>query len=311
MITGKTTEVLKSEIDWEDFSFRFGKKDKKEELAESIDRYGILDTPTVVKGKGKFKIFSGFNRLESLKKNQNLFSVIIINEVTEELLKKEAGEKSFNDRIGISGKIRLCEIYEKYFSRNFKALEDIGKYIGGIPIDFFPGKENFSKLAGFSEEFKDYLDEKDVSFKVVRSFLSISSSIQKILIPHVIQWNPGKNNFKKLINVILDIEQQGEIQNLLDSLNEIEEKGEPGSFDKFYAGLSMMRYPAYTEMVAEKDRLLKMLQIPSIHFVVPEFFEGDEIILQARIKRNEKPEDVIEKINRLDKELIVRLLHLL
>lgn len=308
MTKGKTTEILKSEIDLDDFSFRFGKNDKKDELARSIDQYGILENPVVIKGKDKYKIFSGFNRLEVSPKNQNLFSVIIINEVTEDLFEREVGKKLYHDRIGISGKVRLCEIYENFFSQAPDQLKKTARSIGGIPADFFPGSENFCKLAGLNDEFRDFLDEKDIAFKVVRNFLSLSSSSQERVIFLVIKWNPGKNNFKKLIDIILDIEQQGDRECFME---EISEKEGDRSFDELYSVLSVMRYPLYTKMLAEKDRLLKLLNIPSVHFVVPEFFEGDEIFLQARIKRNEKPEDVFKKINGIDRDVIAELLHLL
>jgi|GEM_PF-2693445 len=311
MTTDNTTEILKSEIDWDDFSFRFGKKDKKDELSSSIELYGMIESPIVVKEKEKYRIFSGFNRLEVSKNNQNCFYVIIINEVNEDFFRKEVGKKLYHDRIGISGKIKLCLIYREFFSKDSDALKETAKAIGGIPIDFLPGTVNFSKVASLSEEFSDYLDEKDIAFKVLRNFLSISSSSQEILIPLMIQWNPGKNNFKKLVDVILDVEQKGEMQNVLDLLKGIAGKGEESSFDELYASLSAMRYPSYAEMIVEKDRLLKLLHIPSIQFILPDFFEGDEIVLQARIKRSENPEDVFEKINGLDRDAVTRLLQLL
>lgn len=152
---------------------------------------------------------------------------------------------------------------------------------------------------------KDYFDYRDVPFKVIKTFLRLSKKSRDKLTALVLQWDTGKNNFKKIIDLIADIEQADPELDFWTGMAEF------SVFDSFYAGLYRLRYPSYHEMVERKNSLLQKLKQRDLKILVPEYFEGNEITVAVKVRKNEAKRDMVSKIDRIDDKLLAGLLELL
>lgn len=302
--------ITGDDIDRTDQYFRFGHPEKGGELEKSIISFGLIDPPFLLEGGEKYQVFTGFNRVEILFTLGKPFKAMTIREPDEEVFMQEVGKKLHHERIGPAGKIRVCEILKENFSREEKYLRSFGQNVLNVPVEFIPGGSLYAAWGKLPSHAREYFDMRDVPFRLIKSFLLLSEKTTKNFSRLMEKWDVGKNNFRKALELIGDIEQAGKGDDLWQSAVE-KDISSLSSFDEFFRFLFSERYPSYSEMAAKRDELVRAIERIGISVTLPSYFEGSEIAVTLKAGKDEGAEMIGKRAASLNLDLIDELLRLL
>jgi hypothetical protein len=296
-------------IDYINNDFKISRPLAGDVLRESVLHHGILDPPVLLKGKDTFTIISGHNRLRILKEENILNAPVhIIESLSPESFINYAYLKNFRTEIGPIGKLKFINVInEKLYIKN--DVQEIFRKIN-LPADVIDRKSPWDKFTGIPRILQDYIDTKDVSFKVIKNLLLLNEQgillLTKWLMPEM-----RINIFKGVIDLLTDIfkrdrsfAEPGKID-----ISNIQDKRRRES--ELFKELYKIRYPEYTSLKSEADRIIHDLKKNKIDIEFPEFFENDEIGIVLKIKKREGADVISERLKSLDLNLVDELLKML
>ncbi len=300
------------EIDFNDISYKISKPHISAQLIHSIKKYGVLEEPVLIRENNRFLILSGHNRLSVMKDlGENRQQCIILESFNPHLFFQIALKKLYHAEIGPLGKIKLCRIIKKYESDLSIRFTDFAIQELGVPESILYSEERMIKALSFPPLLAGFLEIKEPGFKTIKDLIDLSEHALAILNNWLEAVPMRVNIFRQVIELLHDIERKEyALQNIQHS--PMLPEGEPRYKEAFLINqLMSIRYPNYSMRKAEADILLEALKKNGIYTTFPEFFESDEVGFNIKIRKRDGSESLFNKIGKIDKNIVKKLLDLL
>ena len=315
-----TKSLSLNQIDFENNEFKISKPLADDRLGQSIQSFGILEPPVLSKDNGLYKIILGHNRLFVLKEMDTAESgkdVIcnIVDELNPDVFIRQAILKNFRGEVGPVGKSRFIHILRKKFCLEEKLVNQAAKNIQ-IPDDFI-NPEQIENILLIPEPLKNFLDIKDIGFKIIKKILRLSDNARIFISDWVTMADIRVNIFKSIIDLVSDINKKDK---MLSGLNRIDftstdstelSKSTGRKDEILYRELFNRRYPEYSEIKLKVDSIISNLVKNGIAVDFPKYFEKDEIGVLLKISKRDNIEGFRKKLDQVDLDSLEKLLNLL
>lgn len=300
------------EIDFDDTTYKISKPHVSEQLTQSIKKYGVIEQPILVSENNRFIILSGHNRLSAAKAlGKNRQMCIILESFNLNVFLQIALKKLYHSEIGPLGKIKLYRILKNHEPVTITDSADFAIKELGIPEYILSSEDIVNKALSFPPFLAKYLEMKEPGFKTIRDIIRLSENIIATLSNWLEAVPMRANVFRQVIDLLYDIDRKAKH---IDYLQHIQI---PFEGDTRYKEASILRslmaicYPNFSERRRAADLFLSTLRNNGVQTHFPEFFEGDEVLFTINVSKREGCAAFFNKIDKIDKETIEKLLELL
>ncbi|MDY6968136.1 MAG: ParB/RepB/Spo0J family partition protein [Spirochaetota bacterium] len=297
-----------SYIDLENNYFKLSRNNIAE-IRNSISTFGLLTTPVLLNKQSKYIIVFGHNRINALKDLQNEYTdSIILDDIPSTLYIKNVMLKIFRNEIGPIGRVKLYLIMKNYFNYNKEDLLKLAKDIN-IP-EKIAKTEILEKIFSLPDILKDYIDIKNIGFKTIKNLLTLPDDGISLLVQWLKIIDMRVNIFKIIVDYTIDIYKRDQtLKKIKDiDLDLFHDKKEKENF--LYNQIKTIRFPQFIELRNKAGIIIKKLNKSGIEVDFPEYFEGNEIYIKYKIKKNEGIDSLRKRINEVDTTALENLLKL-
>ncbi len=295
------------ELEYNDF--KISKPVINEKLRASININGLLEPPVLLKKNNSYIIIYGHNRLKVLKQMGCLnVPSVVIDGIDPKAYADYAILKNYRGEIGPFGKIKFIRILKSLLCTDeyLSAISNIMQ----IPKEVILGKWPWENVQRLPDELRDYIDTKDIGFKIIRNLMSLPDEGMSLLTAWVSD-SFRVNIFKGIVDLICDINKRDKtllkLMQIDASLINDRRQKEEFLFNEIFK----IRYPAYTEIKVKAEQFINKLRHDGMEINFPEYFESDEIGLILKINKRDGIKTFQDKIDHIDIEALRSLLDLL
>lgn len=294
-------------IDVNDETFRISRRIEDGNLSDSILNYGMLEKPFLLKNSDRYIPFSCHNRIKICAESGiNKISVIILDKPDPGRFFNNLVLKLHRNEVGPVGKLRAVNILESISPSFIK--ENLVKFrkIAGIPGEYFLERSAGNRVLSLPAELLNYLDSRDVNFKVIKDITAMDIETQKLLDKWVKLLQIRVNIFKKIADHVFDIERRDGVESLkmldADSLKDD---------TALYMEIFKIRYPDYSRINNISTQLIDKIKVPGLSVDFPEFLERDYITLKLNVSKRDGAGEWRKILSGLSDKNIKELLDLL
>jgi hypothetical protein len=276
----KYTEVTLSDIDLSDASFRISRPVMDERMSRIFERFGHLTVPLMIRDRKGFVLLTGHNSIEKgVHPERNSIWSMIIDEMDSEIYIRETLLMAARGEIGPLGKLKALAILKGYFRIDGSTLSEIGREGFQLPGDFLKESELTIKIEQAPSDLREYIERRDISFKIIRLLCRLSRESLGLLSDWVKVYNIRVNIFRDLAEMLFDLQRDGKLpaelfEPLPDEIND-QRQHENYIYNRTYS----LRYPEYSRLKEKADKLRSNLQSVSIEIEYPEYFERSSLRL--------------------------------
>lgn len=290
-----------------DDRFRISKNFRNTELVASIKSSGMLEKPFLIKTDNYYYPLTCHNRIRIISEiDKDEIEAYILHSPVFEVFISYFQLKIYRNECGPVGKIKAVSILRNEFGIDGSELADLARKTLKIPHDIFSEEKNLNCIMQLPAALKDYIDAKDIPFRLIKDIISFDEVIITELNRWVEKVQIRLNIFKMLVDFLFDIRKRD------GGLKIIEDEALLKMDDKaLYDYVFSVRYPEYSQKKIEADKLISMLTGKGVSVEFPEFFEKDYISLRFTINRREPGSKINELVSGVDCKKIDALLGLL
>ncbi len=280
------TDVKVSDIDLSDRSFRISRPVTDDRTSRLVERFGQLTIPLITKAEKGFILLTGqSSEIDTAYGGRSCIRSIVIDESDWDLYVSETVMMVARGEVGPLGRLKALSILKKHFRMEESRVCEIGRDGYLVPDDFLRGDEIYHKIEEFPPELKDYLERRDISFKIIRILLKLSGEVIEILAGWVRTYPLRVNIFRDLAEMILDLQRGGNISAELRNPPP-EEIADQRQFEKYlYKKICSLRFPQYSQLKKKAEVLAAELQSESVEIRYPEYFENSQIRLIVTVEK--------------------------
>ncbi|MDY6935905.1 MAG: ParB N-terminal domain-containing protein [Spirochaetota bacterium] len=297
-------------IDQGDDFFRLS-KNSIVTLKRSIDNFGLLDPPILLRRDDRYVIVFGHNRIKVLVElDYEYIDSLVLDCIPDRLFLEYILLKSLRGEIGPIGRIKAINILKNYFGLNNEILSTVSKYLN-IPDELIRRDELYENIVNLPVILQDYLDIKEIGYKAIKNIFYIPSEGISLLIDWIIVTNMRINIFKNIVDYIIDIyKRDGNLNSLRDiDVSTIQDRREKENhlFDRIFR----VRYPEYSGLRERAEGIVKRFKGMGVQISYPKYFEGETIKLTFNISNREDIESIMDRFKKIDMKAIAELRELL
>ena len=294
-------------IDIKDETYRISKKAEDGSLSDSIQNYGLLEKPFLIKKGDRYIPFTCHKRIKiCTEKKIEKINAIVLSKPDAGIFFNNLVLKIFRNEVGPAGRLKSANILESISARfvNDNSL-NLRKIIG-VPGEYFEDKSARNGILELPAELIGYIDSKDVSFKVIKDITAMAREEQEILNSWLQHFQIRVNIFKKIVDHIFDISRREGVESLkrlsIDGLRDDSE---------LYLEILKLRYPEYSRICKASAERLDKIKAPGLSVDFPEFLERDYITLKLNVSKKSGAGDWRKILSGISDEHIIELLDLL
>ncbi len=307
MINGNSIDFISVKDITDNDCFKISKNLKNAELAASIKNFGMLEKPFLIKNNDSFYPLTCHNRI-SIISELDIAGVeaFILETPSYEVFMRNLYMKIYRNECGPIGRIKAVKIVQNEFGVNGTALTDLARKTLKIPYEIFSDEKILSRIMGLPEFLKDYIDSKDIPFKIIRDMVLFDDEIISELNRWIEKMQIRLNIFKMLVDFLFDIRKRdGHFKAIEDDvLMKMDDKA-------LYDYVFRIRYPEYSEKRLKADKIITLLTGHGVSIDYPEFFEKDTISFRITINSKDSGGKIATLASGLDAKKIDELLSLL
>jgi hypothetical protein len=306
LFNSKVENVRIDSIDLNNNEYKISRPFIDERLRQSIQSCGILEPPVLLKTNNLYIIIFGHNRLNILKEQKIAGILSIVTDTMDPMDYMEyAILKNYRGEVGPAGKIRFIQIIKNDFNLN----KDISIALKNmqIPEDIIKGNEPWDRFRYLPDSLKDYLDSKDIGFKVIRNILRMPDEAISLLSSWITR-DMRINIFKGIVDLLIDIIKRDKAVTglrAIDTDSILDKRKREGML---YREIFKIRYPEYTKLRSGIDAVIDNFRSNGIEVDFPEYFERDEIGIIIRFNKRDEAETIKKKITGINTDQLKDLL---
>ena len=298
-------------IDIEDDFYKISKNRFENSLRKSIETLGIIELPLLIKNNEKYRVIFGHNRLCILNDlGIEFVDSIVAEKIDAELFLKHIFLKSYRNEIGPIGRVKFIQILKNKFNFDNDALASAAANIN-LPMQFLQTPLLCESVTGLPDTLKDYIDYKDIGFKVIMDILRLPSSAIILLDKWVGLVSMRANIFRKIVSHLVDIDKRNATFFPLEKIDLDPIEDRRVREDCIYEEVFRLRYPEYTELRENALNIIGRIETKGLDITFPEYFESDEIGVRFCINRRDGIESFRNRFDAVDTFELKKLLDLL
>lgn len=296
----KITEIKVTDLDLSNSRFRISKPLTNERISRIVEMFGSLIVPLVIKGKKGFILLTGHNIIElAVCSGENSIRSIVIDENDPDIYLRETILMNIRGELGPFGRLKSLGILKEYFGIDEARTDEIGRVGYQLPEDFLKRSEFNKKIEQIPPELKEYIERRDISFKIIRNLLKLSGKSVEALSEWVGACNIRVNIFRDLVDMLFDLQRGGKIT---DELQEPipHEISDQRQYEKtIYERVYRLRYPEYFRLKKKAEKLAAGLQSEAIEIEYPEYFETGSLKLTVTLRKSVDIGEISTRIENL------------
>lgn len=296
------------DVDAGDEYFRIGRKIPGDDLRRSVEHFGPLEPPVLIRSGGRYRIVFGFNRIAIIsEQGRESFRALVVDFLEREIFLDMAVLKCFRNEVGPVGKMRLIRILREHFGANDDEIRPVAERALGMPPEFI-GAGLVDKTLDLPESIRDYLDQRNVNFRTVKNLLRLPDEGIKIIAGWIDAVCMRVNIFRPIVDMMLDIYYR---DGCLAAISGIA-PGQAHEAEDFYHNLVLRaRYPEYWKMKNEASDIINLFRSRGVDVDIPMHFEGDSLRISFAAGRRQGINGLRNVISFLDGPEMIGLLDLL
>lgn len=313
--------VVISDVDLENDFFKLSRNKIDEQLKRSVREWGLLELPVLLRrsvsksspderdSEYPYQIIFGHNRLRLLRElDAASTTAYIVDRIIPDRYVRYALLKGLRGEIGPVGKIKLLSILRYLLHVDEDVIILLCR---NLQIPEFISRDDriIHTIGEFPAVLRDYLDSRNIGFRIIRSILRLESDGISILCRWIEHVNFRVNYFKELVDCMVDIRIRDGGYTRLHSLAVPEEKGKRE--EVLFEEVFRIRYPEYSEQRDAARELIQSLKRRDVEVDFPRYFEDNRIIVKIPVTKREGSPKMVERFERINLQEIDQLLSLL
>ncbi len=294
-------------IDVNDQTFRISRNSENKSLTDSIENYGLLEKPFLVKTEKGFIPLNCHKRLEICNELQiKKINAVLLDYPDAGLFFNNLVIKLYRNEVGPAGRLKALSIMESHFPSYIDINSGRFKKIIGLPGEYLDDRAKRDMVIGLPADLLEYLDTRDVSFKVIKDITAMGRDLQELISRWTDLLPIRVNIFKKIVDHVFDISRRDGVESLL-SLNMEDIRDDSALYEEIFK----IRYPAYSSINKCSGELVEKIKAPGLSVDFPEFMEKDYITLKLNISKRSSPGEWRKILSIINDEEIRELLDIL
>lgn len=311
MSASSSQNILLKNIDIHNVDYKLSKPPHAL-LEKSINDFGIIEKPIILKNNDHFIIVFGHNRLKIIfEMGKTDCEVIVLEKLSPEYFVNYALLKYYRNEIGPVGRLKFISILTHEFRMNSANIRRIGTTGLAVPDNFLESNETRDSILNFPSLLREYLDDKNISLKIISKLAKFPTKGIEFFTSILERSSVRLNIFSSLIDYCSDIMQQENGITLFETLSFPEDIVGRELEEHLYSAVMRMRYPEYSEQKKKVDTLTARISRKGIGVEVPKYFEGDSISFRIQASKKDTAKKVKERFLELNEKDIDELLGML
>ena len=303
-----TADINISDIVYDE-SFKITKNNYSESLRTSLELSGMLELPYLLKGACGYRIFTCHNRIRVLQESgAGKIRSIILEEPDAEVFMNHISLKMYRNELGPLGRVKAVNLLKSVFKVNESDLKEFGLKILKSPPEILEDdelmKKFMEKMGSLPPALINYIDAKDISFKIVNDILLFPQSWIELISRWLEEIQVRVNIFRVVIDNLFDIYRKG-ID--ISGLNAITYSDDKTLNDSIFR----IRYPQFSRLKNKSDAIINELSRKGLSIDFPEYFEKSSVTLKLEINKKNDLGNELKKIAAMDVEKLKELISLL
>ncbi|MFH0974168.1 MAG: ParB N-terminal domain-containing protein [Spirochaetota bacterium] len=298
-------------IDLADSTYKISKPLKDDKLKISIQSFGLITPPVLIKTNYKYQVICGHNRLNILKElNESTVASHIISGLDAGKFIRYAVLKNFSGEIGPIGKIKFIQLLKTKFMADENDILATAKALF-ISEDFFDNSLS-GKVFNLPESLLNYIDIKEAGFKTLKNILRLPTEAFLFLSEWVKETGMRLNIFKEIVDLIIDIYRRDKCLEKLTGFDPLLlDNNNVRKDEALYRRIFELRYPEYANIKNKADEIIGNFRKTGFEIDFPFYLERDDIVLTFKIKKRDGIELLKKRLDQVDLNEIKNLLELI
>ena len=292
-----------------DESFKISKNNYSESLRTSLELSGMLELPYLLKGTCGYQIFTCHNRIRVLQElGVREIRSIIFETLDTEIFMNHLSLKMYRNELGPVGRIKALYLLKSVFKVNESELKEFGLKILKLQPEILEDEERnekfMEKLLSLPQAMINYLDDRDISFKIINDILVFPESWIEIISTWLKEIQVRVNIFRVVIDNLFDIYRKGTDISVIKAITYSDDKTLNDSIFR-------IRYPQFSRLKNKSDAIINELSRKGLSIDFPEYFEKSSVTLKLEINKKNDISDELKKISAIDVGKLKELMSLL
>jgi len=304
--------VRLAEIDFSNEYYRISRCRTDERLLRSIENFGVLEAPVLLRGEGKHLIVFGHNRLGALRRSgADGCNAVVLDALDPRAYVEYAILKLHRNEISALGRLRLMSILRDSLGCDEGFLKRFARLGAGAGEEAIAGGEMQERLSALPRPLASYCDARDINMKILMHVLSLDAEALSLLSDWVEACAMRVNVFREIVELLDDIRRR---EGALSSARAAAPHGarDAREFEeRLREALHAIRYPRYTRLRAAAEGLIREMGRKGAQAGLPAFFEGDEVELRLVFRKDEDPREAERRLRGITAEELKKLFELL
>lgn len=299
-----------SAVDLADDSFRVSKKRPLDDLRASIERFGLLESPLLLKERDGMVPVFGHNRLAAaVRAGLDRVDSWVVETIDPADYRNRALLKCSRGEAGPVGRMKMALILGR-LGAGGDELRGTIRHGFGVP-DEFAATRMIESVLGLPASLREYLDARDAGFRLIRDLLSLPAQAHEFLGARIDGHGFRINIFREMVEMLSDILLRdgslAAVFALPPARTGDPRREEQSLHDAVYA----VRYPSYTAAREKAAGIVAEIERGACTVALPPYFEGGDITLSFRFARGETEDSIRRRLSGVDARKIEKLLGLL
>lgn len=287
----------------DDDTFRVSRPVVTDTLIQSVRDLGMLERPFLLDDSGGLIPFTCHNRILSLRKLEaDKVDAFIIKQIDPAIFINNTSLKVRRNETGPAGKCRAFLLAQKH--NLYPDTAQFCKKIINVSPDILDA-QLASAVLGLPRQVRNYVDVKDTGFKILRDLVALPEYMISWIAYCLDEMQVRANVFRMVVDYLFDLGGKND-RVLLPFIDE-------GMRDdrQLLEVLGRLRYPEYSRLRDQADKLLSSLSSRGVSVDFPEFFESSRFVVNFDVSVRDSVNDIRERLDRIDAAGLVKLASLL
>jgi hypothetical protein len=303
-------DIKISDIVYDEF-FKISKRNYSHQLHASLELSGMLEAPYLLKRDSGYYIFTCHNRIKILKEIKILqdpgiseIRSFLLEEPDAEIFMNHLSLKMYRNELGPFGRIKGISLLKSVFKLAESDLKEFGSKNLKLQPEILEDNKFMDSMASLPDELLNYIDDKDISFKIIKDILALPMSWLEIINTWLKEIPVRVNIFRIMIDNLFDIYRKNPDASVIDSLEYSDDKTLNDS-------ILRLRYPEFSILKNKSHKIIDELSCKGLSIDFPEYLEKSSITLKLEINKKNNLSNELKKISDMDSEKLKELISLL
>lgn len=289
----------------EDEFFKISKKNYHNTLPGSLKQSGMLEVPYVYKKDNSYTSLTCHNRIKLLRESGiKSIRCYVLEQPDAEIFMNYASLKTYRNELGPMGKLKTLTLINSFFNLDASLRKEFCTKTLKLNSEIIENEAYLKSVMHFPDNLADYIDEKDMSFKVIKDLSLLPSEWISIIDNWIKNTQVRVNIFRMLVDYVFDIYRRGDSVTVIESVSCSDDKA-------LYDSIYRIRYPEYSRLKMRSESLISELSGSGVTIEFPEYFDRRSVTLKIDIDKNSDCAGQLKRVTKISVEKLTELLSLL